>query len=243
VIPTDIALEARANLEWVAGKWWDLRAHLRRPSGDPNAPKVKGSKEPPAVINLHVSDLLHEITTEAVLWGRILIEEADWRQEHGEMPGLLVDVASQYGHFVCDEDEKVAYDFCDTAAEFRRKVEGVLNREEGRKYRGPCPNEKYLGAGCPGELYGRDGEGGTCPSCGESWSWDGQRIFILGCAHSVLMEQREIVEALWAMGSDVKPNTVYKWCQRGKIAKEDGLYRFADAVELSGVLNREDAEA
>ncbi len=242
MIDTQTALEARANLEWVAGKWWELKNRLRKTGGDPNAPRVGGSKEPPSEIDWVVSDLMFEITEHAKFLGRVLIDETDWRQEYGEMPGLLTDVATMFGHFVCGE-EKLAWDFVDQAEEFRRRVEGVLNREEGRKYRGPCPNEKYLGAGCPGELYGRDGEGGTCPSCGESWSWDGQRIFILGRAHSVLMEQREIVEALWAMGSDVKPNTVYKWCQRGKIAKEDGLYRFADAVELSGVLNREDVEA
>lgn len=229
MIPTEHALEARANLEWVAGKWWELKNRLRKTGGDPNAPRVGGSKEPPSEIDWQVSDLMHEITTEAVLWGRILIEEADWRQEHGEMPGLLTDVAGQYGHFVCDDDEKVAYDFCDTAAEFRRKVEGVLNRQEPTRYVGPCPE-----AGCQGELYMREVEGGTCPECGAGWTLPAQYAFLRAEAEDVLMERDVMRAALVSMGYDVPFETIKTWTKRGKIAEEEsGLYKFGDALALA----------
>jgi len=236
LIDTKSALESRANLEWIAGKWWDLRARLRKSGGDPNAPRVKGSKEPPLEIDLHVSDLLHEITTEAVLWGRILIEEADWRQEHGEMPGLLVDVASQYGHFVCDEDEKVAYDFTDTAAEFRRKVEGVLNRPEPVRYIGPC-----FAAGCQGEIYARDEEGGRCRECDEPWTLTDQRFQLWREMDTVLFEYGEVLPALKMLGLEVSGRTWERWTSSGtqdrpkepKIAKEDDLYPFGQAVRLA----------
>ena len=229
MIETTVALEARANLEWVAGKWWELKKHLRKSGGDPNAPRVSGTSDSPAPIDLHVSDLMHEIAAETVLWGRILIEEADWRQEHGELPGLLVDVASMFGHFVTDEDEKVAYDFCDTAAEFRRKVEGVLNRQEPTRYVGPCPE-----AGCGGELYMREVEGGTCPECGEPWTLPAQYAFLRAEAEDVLMERDVMRAALVSMGYDVPFETIKTWTKRAKIEQvEPGLYRFGDALALA----------
>lgn len=152
------------------------------------------------------------------------------------MPGLLLDVASQYGHFVCDPDEKVAYDFCDTASEFRRKVEGVLNRPEPRRYMGPC-----FVAGCQGEIFARDEEGGRCRVCDEPWTLTDQRFQLWREMDAVLFEYGEVLPALKMLGLEVSVRTWERWTSSGtedrpktpKIAKDDGLYPFGDAVRLA----------
>lgn len=228
MIDTQLALEARANLEWVAGQWGALKSRLHRTGGDPNAPKVKGSKEPPAPIDLHVSDLLHEITTTAVFYGKVLMEESGWIPDVGEMPGLLVGVAGQYGHFVVGE-ERLAYDFVDTAHEFRRKVEKVLSPRAARRYVGPCPED-----GCAGELYMAETEGGVCPECGEPWTLPAQFAYLRAEAEDVLMERDVLRAALVSMGYDVPFETIKTWTKRRKIEQpEPGLYRFGDALGLA----------
>lgn len=230
MIPSEHWYKARADLEFVAGKWGELRNRLRKTGGDPNAPRVGGSKEPPSEIDWHVSDLMHEITMHAVFLGKVLIEETDWRQEHGEMPGLLVDVAGQYGHFVCDPDEKVAYDFCDTASELRRKVEGVLTKTDPVRYIGPCPED-----GCTAELYART-DNGSCPQCGTAWTLDSQYQYLRAESQEVIMERDVLRAALVSMGYDVPVETIRTWTKRGKIGQpEDGLYSFADALALAKV--------
>ncbi len=234
MIPSEHWYRARADLEFVAGKWGELKNRLRKTGGDPNAPRVGGSKEPALEVDLYVSDLMHEITQHAVFLGRVLIEETDWRQEHGEMPGLLMDVASQYGHFVTDEDEKVAWDFVDQAAEFRRKVEGVLAPRAPRRYVGPCFHED-----CQAELYITDGiEGGVCAQCMTPWTLESQMRSTNADLRTLLMEKGEITIALKILGYEVRTNLVHEWATpKGKREarlkeQEPGLYRLFDAVKL-----------
>lgn len=240
MIPTEPALESRANLEWIAGKWGELKNRLRKAGGDPNAPRVGGSKEPPSEIDWHVSDLMHEITQHAVFLGRVLLEESDWRQEHGEMPGLLTDVASQFGHFVTG-DEKTAWDFVDQAEEFRRKVEGVLNRPERARYVGDCPTED-----CRGDLYLPGGaEGGRCRECGTAWTMAEQRAWLRDQMDTLLLTYSETFVALKLLGLEISDRTWERWTSSGtvdrpkvpKVAKNaDDLYPLIDAVRMAAAL-------
>lgn len=238
MIETTIALEARANLEWVAGKWGELRNRLHRSGGDPNAPKVKGSKEPPAPIDLYVSDLLYDIERAARFYAQVLIEESGWEPTTSTMPALLVGVAGQYGHFAVGDD-KEARDFVDTAHELRRKVEGALSGGERARYVGPCPQqgcdgELYARGGISGELYARDGVGGACPECGHLWTPDGQFAYLRAEAQDVLMERDVLRAALVSMGYDVPHETIRTWIKRNKIGVAEGdLYKFEDALTLA----------
>ena len=228
MIDTHRALQARADLEWVAGKWHELQNRLRKTGGDPNAPRVGGSKEPPSEIDWHVSNLLHEITEYTVFLGKVLIEESRWEPEAGTMPQLLWAVSAMYGHFTMTEDEKTAHDFCDEAAELRRKVEHAIERPEPARYIGPCSQP-----GCQGELYART-EGGQCPECGEPWTITGQYAFLRAEADDLVMEKPVLRAALVSMGYDVPVETIRTWTKRNKIEEvEPGLFRFGDALALA----------
>lgn len=241
MIDTQLALEARANLEWVAGQWGALKTRLRKSGGDPNAPRVTGSSDAPAPIDLHVSDLMHEITTTAVFYGRVLMEESGWIPDVGEMPGLLVGVAGQYGHFVVGE-ERLAYDFVDTAYEFRRKVEKVLSPREPRRYVGPCFQDA-----CQGELYLHEGsDGGACPECGAEWTLPEQHAWLWREMDSIMLGYSEVRPALKIIGLEVSGRTWERWTSSGteenpkvpkvKKAEKDDLYPFKDAVMLAARL-------
>lgn len=235
MIDTLTALEARDNLLYVADHWNHLRNRLHRSTSTQYGMKVSGG-DAPAPINLHVSDLMHDITTQTVLWGKILMDESGWIPNRGEMPGLLHDVARQYGHFVTD-DPKTGTDFCDLAHEYRRKTENILNQPEPAKYIGPC-----TAPGCQGELYMRDKTGGQCPTCGEPWTIEQQRMWLKAEMDNLLLTYTETYHALQIIGLGISWRTWERWTSNGtpdrpktpKIAKDnDDLYSFKQAVELA----------
>lgn len=224
------ALNARDDWLWIVHHWGDLQARLRPDRGDPNAPKVSRTVEhPPLPIDPHVSDVILEITELAGWYGTALIKEGSWIPRDGEldMPRRLAKVAELYGHFTADDRE--ALDYCDSAHEFRSKVEGILNRKEPTRYVGPCPED-----GCGGELYMAETEGGVCPECGEPWTLPAQFAYLRAEAEDVLMERDVLRTALVSMGYDVPFETIKTWTKRAKIEQpEPGLYRFGDALGLA----------
>ena len=257
MIDTHRALQARADLEWVAGKWHELQNRLRKTGGDPNAPRVGGSKEPPSEIDWHVSNLLHEITEYTVFLGKVLIEESRWEPEAGTMPQLLWAVSAMYGHFTMTEDEKTAHDFCGEAARLRREVDKVINRPERARYIGPCSNANYQGAGCPGELWmEHDRDGGVCRVCGEAWSLVQQRMWLRSEMGDIALTYSETFRALKILGLEISERTWERWTSTGtmdrprkpKIAKDDDdLYPLIEAVRMASALpkyrNSEDVRA
>jgi hypothetical protein len=147
------------------------------------------------------------------------------------MPGLLVEVAKRYGHFV-SEDERLALDFCDQAHELRRKVAGAIERKEAPRWQGPCPEDE-----CPGEIYQRSGmEDATCRECGRVVGPVEWRAIMRVAFDERLMTRGELVSALVVVKRAVKPNTLDRWVSRGRLMAEvvdPDLFRFADAYTLA----------
>jgi hypothetical protein len=165
------------------------------------------------------------------------------------MPGLLVEVAKRYGHFV-SEDERIALDFCDQAHELRRKVAGAIERKEAPRWQGPCPEDE-----CPGEIYQRSGmEDAKCRECGRVVGPVEWRAVMEAAFDERLFTWSELVSALYVMGHQVSRETVATWVKRGKswaaardagqdrrqpkqclvpVVTDPDLYRWADAYELA----------
>lgn len=227
-----VALAARDDLLAIVAAWPALQARLE-PSGSSTggaSHPAPGSRPP---IDLHVSDLMHEIETEARALGQILLEETDdWQPDTSEMPGLLRSVALRFGHFTHGDDEKTAYDFLDTAHEFRRKVSLVLERPEPPRWMGPC-----IVPECDGELRLHGHRIDTrCPECGNVAGLLELHAHLHAALKDRLMNASEITSALHVLGFDVPFETVKTWVKRGKlepVVVEPTLYRLEDAKELA----------
>lgn len=235
MIDTQTALEAREAFGWIADRWSDLMAALAPGGGKALTGMPRGTSSA-LPINVHVSDLMREIDDQAWGYCRALVNETD--DLHG-VPATPVErlrlVASRYGHFVA-ADDRTALEYCDVAHEAREKVRRVLERPPAPTYLGPCPvTDTGEGDACEGELYQR---GATtrlrCPSCGHETTVDDQRAWIAERMDDRLMTASEIGRALKVAGHDVKPATVRKWIERGRLAPAiDDLYRFTDAISLT----------
>lgn len=252
-------LKARNDLLWIVDHWTRLRAALVGSGGNaltgmPGAASAGGQ----SVIDLGVSDLMAEIEDNVARhYGHILIDEAPLM--HGcdnecyrtspvtpvekcpqvfksittsSMPRLLREVAERYGHFTTDE--RLALAFCDDAHDYRERVRKVLERPAAPMYVGPCQHKGEDEAGCVGELYVREGRTeGRCRECGTPFTLAGQRAWLDAQMEDRLMTPTEIGRALKILGHEVKPGTVYKWVQRGRLSEvTDGLYRLAEARAL-----------
>jgi len=235
VIQTQTALEAQENLRHVVARWPELRrALIPSGAGSDGMPRGESERLP---LNVHVSDLMHEIAQQAEFYAHVLLEETDdFRLDGLEMPGLLAAVAERHGHFTADDEEKIAFDFCDWAHEAVRKVDRALEK---------APPVRYLGAcrvrGCSGEIHAREGvEAGVCPECGEAWTMDEQRAFLAEALAGRLATTSEIVTGLKVAGAPASRNTVRQWIKRKRLVpaiddEEDDsrLYSFADAYALA----------
>ena len=188
----NLGLSARNDLLYIADHWADLRARLRPGGGNAlTGMNVSGGgDEGHCPIDVHVSDLLHEIEDEARMLGHVLMDEATmevpavvrddkgkpvlddkgapkmttrpvpWLPKTDRMPALLVEVAQRYGHWTAGDDDRAALDFMDWAEEYAGKVRRALERPAPPSYVGPCQGKGEDGAGCAGELYVREGREG-----------------------------------------------------------------------------------
>jgi len=245
-----VALGARDDWLWLVSKWPELRNRLRPGGGNALSGMPGAGGESVIPIDVHVSDLLEEITQSARFYGRVLLDEVvplhgcnDACYADGVpveecpdiqrpvttsfMPGLLVDVATRYGHFT--EQDDIGLAFCDDASDYRERVRKTLERPAPAVYVGPCRVRD-----CDGELYLRDGrDAGTCKVCGEAFTMAEQREFLNVELDSALRTRSEIVVALKILGHTVQRSTLDKWVQRGRLVEaEDGLFRLADAMVL-----------
>ena len=227
------ALRARDDLLAVAASWGALQARLRPSGGVDDSPaRTAPASRPPIAVD--VLDLLLTIERHARFLGQVLIEEThDFAPSTSTMPGLLVEVAHRYGHFVGPGvEEKTALDFCDEAHELRRKVNGAIARHEPPKWAGPCPEGE-----CPGEIYLPAGRtDAKCRECGRVVGPIEWRERMFAAFEDRLMSLSEIVSALVVTDHKVPDKTVRTWAHRKKlprIVEEPDLYRFADAWALA----------
>src|SRR5690625_4249355 len=119
-------LEARDNLAFIAARWPDLHARLR-PGRGVNLGTARPTPRSKPPIDLHVSDLMHEITVETESLAHVLMDETDWTPATSSMPGLLTDVAQRYGHWIASDD-RTALAFTDWAEDYRHRVERTLEK-------------------------------------------------------------------------------------------------------------------
>jgi len=244
---SDLGLEARDNLLWIARHWPDLQAALGGGGGNALTGMASGDGDP-IPINVNVSDLMREIEDFARHHAWVLMELQPeppfvyWLPSTSRMPDLLAEVAQC--HEAITADEREGLDFTDEASEFRRKVDGILFGREPRKYLGPCPTpncagELTLRALTEAETKARKLTGiqyedeGRCRLCGVAFTEDTQKLYLRGELAERRMTLSEIVSALLVLGAETPYRTVQSWAARGKLIPEDGLYKLADAHALA----------
>lgn len=228
MIDTQLALEAQANITWIADHWDDLKARLGGSGGGGLQIRVQTSELPPLPIDLHVSDLMAEIDWNVARhYAHILMDDdLDWRPKTMTTVDLLSGIAERYGHFVTDD--RLALQFCDDAADYRGRVEKTLERPAPPVRMGPCRVDE-----CAGELYAR-GSASTlrCPVCLTETTIDAQRIYLAAELDNRFMTITEIGVALKIIDNPVPPGTLRRWASAGTLASVDeGLYRLKDAIE------------
>lgn len=238
MIDPNLGLRARNDLLYIADHWTDLRARLRPGGGSALTGMPSGTSDGHCPIDVHVSDLLWEVESEARMLAHVLMDETDdWTPRTSRMPGLLADVAERYGHWTAGGDERAALDFMDWAEEYAGKVRRALERPAPPSYVGPCQGRGEDGAGCAGELYLREGrDAGRCRECGAEFTRFEQEAFVEDALRERLMTVGEITSALAVLHMETPYRTVQSWARRKKIEpvdKEAGLYRLADAIPLA----------
>lgn len=171
----------------------------------------------------------------------VLAEECPDRRDPittSTMPGLLVEVATRYGHFT-EQDDRIALDFCDAAHEAQRKVHGAIQRPAPPRWVGPCPTDE-----CDGDLRAPEGTDlARCRVCGTSVGPMEWRALMFEAFEQRVMTRSEIVSALTITRHEVKMRTLDQWITRrrmvavGEIRDHKGnrvsVYRFADAWNLA----------
>lgn len=231
VVTAQMGLQSRDNLLWIADRWSRLKAELIPGGGNAHTDMPRHPEEHPAPLNVHISDLMHEIETETRSLAHVLLDETDdWAPTTSTMPGLLRDVAQRYGHWTA-ADTHTALAFLDWAEEAHRRVQGALSPADPSTFIGPCRVPE-----CEGELYLKAGRStATCPHCRTDTAADEQRAWIAEQFEDRLMTPGEIVTALKVLLEDDVPiKTVRSWIDRGRLVEVvDGLYRIRDARDLA----------
>lgn len=226
------ALEARDNWLWVAHQWAALTQRLQPTSNGALTGVVVQTSDKPSPIDVHVSDLMHEIAETTRFYAVILLGETDWQPTTSQMPALLTEVATRYGHFVTGDDDAMALGFTYDAHDYRERVRKTLERPPPPTYMGPCQTTN-----CEGELYLRtDNDYARCPECGTTTTRLDQRMWLDGELAGRLMEPTELVPALKTLlDRDIPIKTIRSWIRRGHLTadKDTGLYPLDQAKELA----------
>lgn len=217
MIDTQLALEAQANITWIADHWDDLKARLGGSGGGGLQIRVKTSELPPLPIDLHVSDLMAEIDWQVARHysNALLMDEPDWRPPSWTTEGMLRGIAERYGHFVTNEGWGQA--FCDDAYDYRSRVEKTIERPAPTRFWGECGNGE-----CPGKMYMReDAAWATCPECGTKHTLEDMRRWIYESFEGLLLEYSEIMPALKILDREVSIRTIQRWTRAGDSYTEE----------------------
>jgi hypothetical protein len=236
--------EARNNLHHIANAWPALHAALRPGSSNALTGMPGTSPERPAPINLHISDLIHEITVETEALAHALMDETDWTPRTSAMPELLLEVAEHYGHWTT-ADDRTAHNFADWAHDYAGRVRNALARPEPPRYIGPCGIEDANDNPCDGSLYLKPGSAmSRCRTCGAEVEEERQRDWISNEFANRTMTISDIASALVVLGCPIPIKTLQRWTlptvrTNGKVvdpklpAQPNGRYRVADARALA----------
>lgn len=224
-------LEAKRSLVWIADRWPDLRARLRPPGSsayDKPGSRVAPTSKPP--LDLVISDLMFEVEEEARSLGHVLMDETDWTPRTSFMPGLLREVADQYGHWIASDD-RTALAFMDWAEQYRSEVTRALEKPPAPAYIGPCT----MPTGCDGEVRMRPHAlVGVCRNCRAEYDVLERMAWVQEQLEARIMTLSEIVSALLVLGHDVPLSTLTTWANRKRLTPETGrLYHLADALRLA----------
>lgn len=225
------ALTARDEWLLIARLWPNLVHALAGRGGNAlNGMRVDGTKDPKLVIDIHVSDLMHEITGVVEGYAAILLAETKWEPTTSKMPTLLVEVASRYGHFVGDDDLRTG--FMDDAHEFSAKVTRTLYPRERATYIGPCLTDN-----CDCDLRAHpDKDTTTCPNCGTTITRTEHAAWLQHQMADRLLTGTETIRALKSLDIPTSPRTVWRWIEKGKlteVGEDTGLYALTQAIALA----------
>jgi hypothetical protein len=148
------ALNARDDLLAIADAWPALRVRLGQAGqGDRSGVRTKPASRPP--IDVHVSDVIGELTAWVMFLAHVLVDETDWTPRDVDTPLVLRQIARErVGHFTAHEDEMLAMTFVDDARENRRKAETTAYPSGRRRIK--------LGIPCADAGTGEDGSRIPC---------------------------------------------------------------------------------
>jgi predicted RNA-binding Zn-ribbon protein involved in translation (DUF1610 family) len=226
------ALDARDQWLYITRQWPALTKALAGRGGNAlNGVKITHNPDPSAVIDIHVSDLLHELTTTTEFYARILMDETTWTPTTSAMPQLLVEVATRYGHFVTDPDDAMATGFMDDAHTYSERVRLTLEPPARPNYLGPCRTQN-----CEGELFIReDRDHARCPNCGTTTTRTEQAMWLQVELEDRLLTPTEIGRALKMLERPVTDRTIWRWIERGALIRDEdsGLYPLKQAITLA----------
>lgn len=227
-------LAARDALLSAVRLWPILEALVAR-SGNQAITGMPGGGEADTLpIDTHVIDLMTEIRHDVALhYARVLIDDTAggdtaWKPDEDDTATLLRAIADRYGHFIAHDR---------WAARFVQDAHGTLDRI--RRACAPPPPPIYLGPcpanNCDGELYlHQDRDSGRCPKCSTPFDRASHEAWLAEQMADRLLTQTETQRALTTLGAPVTDRTIRRWVAAGKlIAVEEGLYRLADALELT----------
>ena len=232
VVTAQMGLEARNNLTTIVNHWPHLQAALRPATSSALTGMPHHAAQNPAPINLHVSDLMHEIET----WTRdkaaeLLADTDDWQPTTTRMPALLNQIAGRYGHWTA-ADTNTALTFTDTAHHYANQVTNALTPPTRPTYIGPCPIPE-----CEGELTIREGTTTTtCPVCTHDTTLDQQKEWLEEQFEDHLVTRAEIIPALKILGLPKSKQVIHDWIKNEHLLPaipDEDLYRISDAQLLA----------
>lgn len=126
-----------------------------------------------------------------------------------------------------------------------RRLEVSMDRAPEQLYAGPC-TARVADDGtereCGHDLYAVPGsETVDCQACRAEYKLEERRTWLLGAAKDVIAPATEISRAVSGLGSEVTPDRIRKWVQRGQLVKRgqvvngrriDPTYRVGDVMDL-----------
>jgi hypothetical protein len=206
---------------------------------------ASGKPESRLPLDLAVTAKLDAVQGEMTTWARHVAEERySGPQGHvGEDP---IVVAARYlaanvewlRHRPEVDEAYAAIELC------ARVVRGIVRGPAAQRFLGPCgahwtewnPDGTPLDAGyCEGDVYARDGAAsGRCRTCGAEVDTAERQAWLDAEVRSRAFRAAHIAEAY-----GIRPNTIRKWAERGKLTAHgtdrDGrpLYNVGDVLDLA----------
>jgi hypothetical protein len=212
MIDTPTAVEAADNWRILAELVPLVRLYLEPRRGHSEAGRTAPKSKPP--IDLGASDLLFDLDVSASFYcSALMFETADVKRMPDALEDQLRLIAKRYGHFTADPDEKIALDFCDEAEELVRKVELLIVQPLPPQWAGPC-----AGLECVGGMFQSKAQGtAKCDTCGALMTFSDWAEWLARKAEIVLMDRREILDALKMLGHPTERKTLDKWVTRKRV--------------------------